>query len=52
MTSYEQRVPILEFLFKKPGVNSSGFSEDASNNREDLIREAIDGFQHSEAQLY
>ena len=51
MESCEQRVPILEFLFKKPGVNSSGFPEVAWNNLEDLIRDAFDGFQPSEAQL-
>jgi len=51
MEYYEPRVPILEFLFKKPGVNSSGFPEQASNNLEDLIRDAFDGFQPSEIQL-
>ena len=51
MESYELRVPILEFLFKRPGVNSSGFHEQASNNLEDLIRDAFDGFQPSEIQL-
>jgi len=52
MESYEPRVPILEFLFKKPGVNTSGFSEEASDNLEDLIRDAFEGFQPSEVQLY
>jgi len=51
MESYEPHVPILEFPFKKPGVNTSGFPEQASNNLQDLIRAAFDGFQPSEAQL-
>ena len=51
MEYYEQRVPILEFLYNKPGVNSSGFPEEASNNLEELIRDAFDGFQPSELQL-
>ena len=51
MESYEQRVPILEPLFKRPGVNSSGFPEEPSNNLEDLIRDAFEGFQPAEIQL-
>jgi len=51
MEYYEPRVPILEFLFKKPGVNFSGLSEEIPDNLEDLIRDAFDGFQPSEIQL-
>ena len=51
MESYKLRVPTLDFLFKRPAANSSGFPEEASNNLEDLIRDAFDGFQPSEAQL-
>ena len=51
MESYEPRVPILEFLFKKPGMNSSRFPVQASNNLQDLVRDTFDGFQPSEVQL-
>ena len=51
MESYEPRVPILEFLFKKPGMNSSRFPVQASNNLQDLVQDTSDGFQPSEVQL-
>jgi len=37
MESYEQRVPILDFLYRKSGMNSQGFSV-ASEKLEDLYR--------------
>ncbi len=52
MEAYKLRVPILEILYRKPGVNLSGFPEQASNNLEDLIRDAFDDLQRSEVQLY
>jgi len=51
MKTYEQRVPILEFLYKKPGVNLSGFTEETPNNLEEQIRGAFDDLQRSELQL-
>ena len=51
MKTYEQRVPILEFLYKKPGVNLSGFTEENPNNLEEQIRGAFDDLQRSELQL-
>ena len=51
MEAYKLRVPILEFLYRKPGVNLSGFPEQASNNLEDLLRYAFDDLQRSEVQL-
>lgn len=51
MKTYEQRVPILEFLYKKPGMDLSGFTEETPNNLETLIRNAFDDLQRSEVQL-
>ena len=51
MKTYEQRVPILEFLYKKPGVNLSGFTEETPNNLNELLRSAFDDLQRSELQL-
>jgi two-component system sensor histidine kinase/response regulator len=50
MESYEQRVPILDFLYRKSGMNSQGFSV-APENPEDLIRDAFDDLQRSNVQL-
>lgn len=51
MESYEQRVPILEFLYGKPGVSLSVFSKEAPNNLEELIGDAFDDLQRSQVQL-
>jgi signal transduction histidine kinase len=51
MESYKLRVPILEFLYRKPGVNLSGLPEEVPDNLEDLIRDAFDDLQRSEVQL-
>ena len=51
MESREQRVPILEFLYRKPGVNLSGFTEETPNNLDELIRDAFDDLQRSEVRL-
>lgn len=51
MKTYEQRVPILEFLYKKPDVNLSGFTEETPNNLNELLRSAFDDLQRSELQL-
>jgi len=51
MKTYEQRVPILEFLYKKPGMHLSGFTAETPNNLEELIRNAFDDLQRSELQL-
>jgi signal transduction histidine kinase len=50
MESYAQRVPILDFLYRKSGMNSQGFSV-APENLEDLIRDAFDDLQRSKVQL-
>jgi len=50
MESYEQRVPVLDFLERKTGQNSPGFSE-APENLENLIRDAFDDLQRSKVQL-
>jgi two-component system, sensor histidine kinase and response regulator len=50
MESYEQRIPILDFLYRKSSVNSQGFSE-TSEKLEDFMREAFDDLQRSKAQL-
>ena len=52
MESYEPHVPTLEFLFDQPGVNSSGFPEPASNQRQNLPQDAFDGFQPADVQLF
>jgi signal transduction histidine kinase len=51
MKTYEQRVPILEFLYKKPGIDLSGFTEETPNNLDELLRSAFDDLQRSEVQL-
>ena len=51
MESYEQRVPILEFLYGKSGVSLSVFSKESPNNLEGLIENAFDDLQRSHAQL-
>ncbi len=52
MRTYEQRVPMLEFLYKKPGVNLPQLFEEAPDNLQYLIRNAFDDLQRSEVQLY
>ena len=49
--SYEQRVPILDFLERKTGLNSEEFSG-APENLEDLIRDTFDDLQRSKVQLH
>ena len=50
MTSYEQRVSLLEFLYRKPGVSLPDVLE-APENLERLILDVFDGLQRSKAQL-
>jgi signal transduction histidine kinase len=50
MESYEQRVPILDFLYRKSGMDSQGFSV-APEKLEDLIQDAFADLQRSKAQL-
>jgi len=50
MTSYEQRVLLLEFLYRKPGVTLRDIPE-APENLECLIRDAFDDLQRSKVQL-
>src|SRR5512143_1715668 len=52
MEFYEQRVPILEFLHRKPGVSLSVISKEAPNNLEELIGNDFDDLQRSRMQLY
>ena len=51
LESYEQRVPILDFLERKTDLNSEGFSE-APENLENLIRDAFDDLQCSQFRLH
>jgi len=50
MTSYEQRVSLLEFLYRKPGVTLPDVPE-TPENLERLIRDVFDDLQRSKAQL-
>jgi signal transduction histidine kinase len=52
MTSYSfgQRVSLLEFLYRKPGVTLADVSR-APETLECLIRDVFDNFQHSTGQL-
>ena len=50
MTSYEQRVLLLEFLYRKPGVTLPEVSEDPEK-LERLIRDVFDDLQRSKIQL-
>jgi two-component system, sensor histidine kinase and response regulator len=50
MTSYEQRVSLLEFLYRKPGVTLPDVPE-APEPLESLIRDVFDDLQRSQAQL-
>jgi two-component system sensor histidine kinase/response regulator len=52
MESYKLRVPILEFLYRKPGVNLPKLYEEAPDNLEYLIQDAFSDLQRSEARLY
>jgi signal transduction histidine kinase len=51
MEPYEQRVPILEFLFRKPVLNLPKFSEETPKNIEDQIQAVFDDLQSSQIQL-
>jgi light-regulated signal transduction histidine kinase (bacteriophytochrome) len=51
MESYEQCMPILEFLYGKPGVSLSVLSKEAPNHLEELIEDAFDDLQRSHVQL-
>jgi signal transduction histidine kinase len=51
MTSYEQRVLLLEFLYRKPGVTLPDVSE-TPGNLEYLIRDVFDNLQHAKVQLH
>jgi len=50
MTSYEQRVSFLEFLYRKPGITLPDVPE-TPENLECLIRDVFDDLQRSKAQL-
>ena len=50
MISYEQRISLLEFLYRKPGVSLSGSTE-TPGIPEGVIREALNDFQISQGQL-
>ena len=51
MTSYTQRVSLLEFLCRKPGVILSELAE-TPETLECLIRDAFDDLQHSQVRLH
>jgi signal transduction histidine kinase len=50
MTSYEQRVLLLEFLYRKPGVTLPDILE-TPENLERLIRDVFDDLQYSKVEL-
>jgi signal transduction histidine kinase len=50
MTSYEQRVLLLEFLYRKPGVTLPDILE-PPENLERLIRDVFDDLQYSKVEL-
>jgi light-regulated signal transduction histidine kinase (bacteriophytochrome) len=49
MESYEQHVPVLEFLYRKSGVNIPGFSE-VPEILEDPIRDVCNDHERSQIQ--
>ena len=51
MESNEQHIPILEFLYRKPGVNIPELSE-VPDGLGDLIRDIFNGLQLSNEQLH
>ena len=51
MESYEQRVPILDFLERKTVLASERLFSEAPNNLEDSIQDAFDSLQRSKVQL-
>lgn len=51
MQSYEQRVPVLDFLYRETGISPQELTE-SPENLEDLIRDAFDGLQRSKVQLH
>lgn len=50
MGTYNQHIPILDFLYRKPGVNIPGLSE-APHGLGDLIWDVFNGLQLSNEQL-
>jgi two-component system sensor histidine kinase/response regulator len=50
MTSYQQRVSLMEFLYRKPGVRLQDVSEDLET-LEGLLQDVFDDLQRSKAQL-
>ncbi len=50
MSSYEEYISLLEFLYRKPGVSLPEFAK-AREISDDLLRDVFDGLQHSTAQL-
>ena len=50
MTTYQQRVSLLEFLYRKPGVSLADVSE-APEALECLIRDVFDELERSKAEL-
>jgi signal transduction histidine kinase len=51
MEPYNQRIPILEFLFRKPALSLSKFSEESLNDPEDQIQAVLDDLQRSQVLL-
>ncbi len=51
MIFYEERVSLLEYLYRKPGINLSKITE-TSEIPEDLIRNVFDDLQRSKNQLH
>jgi two-component system sensor histidine kinase/response regulator len=50
MSSYEERISLLEFLYRKPGVSLPEFAK-AREISDDLLRDVFDDLQRSNAQL-
>ena len=50
MSSYEERVSLVEFLYRKPGVSLPEFAK-AREISDDLLRDIFDDLQRSRAQL-
>ena len=50
MTSYQQRVSLMEFLYKKPGVGLQDVSENPET-LESLLQDVFEDLQRSKAQL-
>jgi len=51
MGSNKLHIPVLEFLYRKPDVNTSGLFKETSDDPEDLIRDAFTDLQYAHSQL-